>query len=254
MPSEIGWLLREAPPPIDATAEFLDLYPRPPPAAARVLLVPGIFTRVYPAYLRHIRRALGAGLIEVDFAGTLAENAAVIRDAVLREPAPVVLLGQSKGPLDIHAALSLYPSLVPRVRAVVSLQAPFGGTPLATDPKGSLLLRRLAPRAFFEMAYQQRRAFWRAHPRLPVPCVALATSCERAGLFLHGAHRYLTARYQAENDGFVPTADESIPGAPLVTLRGLDHAALALPWLRPRAPYEAGRVAKALVALALRRG
>ena len=255
MPSEVGWLLREAPPPVDATARFLELYARPPRRSeARVLLVPGIFTRFYPAYLRRIRRALAGELIPIDTEGTLTENAAAIRDAVLRAPAPVVLLGQSKGPLDIHAALALHPEIVPRVRAFVSLQAPFGGTPLAADPQTSRLLRRLAPKSFFQMAYQQRRAFLRAVPPLPpVPTVALATSCAQAGFLLEKTREYLATKYGAESDGFVPTADESIPGALLVTLRGLDHAALALPWMRPRAPWEAGRVAQALVALALQR-
>lgn len=252
MPSECGWLRREAAPPIDATARFLELYAQAPRPEARVLLVRGIFTRLYPAYLRRIRRALRADLIPLDAEGTLAENAAAIRDAVLREPAPVVLLGHSKGPLDIHAALALHPEIAPRVRAFVSVQAPFGGTPLATEPGRSPLLRRLAPGAFFQMAYPQRRAFLRAHPPLPpVPTVALATSCARAGLFLEKARRHLAEECGAESDGFVPTADAAIPGARLVTLRGLDHAALALSWLRPRAPYEAGRVACALVALAL---
>ena len=258
MPSEVGWLLREAPPPIDATTRFLELYARPPRIGARVLLVPGIFTRFYPAYLRCVRRALGGEVIPIDTEGTLIANAAAIRDAVLRaaapEAAPVVLVGQSKGPLDIHAALALHPEIVPRVRAFVSLQAPFGGTPLATDPASSQLLRRLAPQAFFQMAYQQRRDFLRAHsPVLKVPTVALATSCARAGLLLEKTRQYLSSKYGAESDGFVPTADQSIPGARLVTLRGLDHAAVALPWMRPRAPYQAGRVALALVALALER-
>lgn len=253
MPSEVGWLAREGPPPVDATARFLELYAAPPAIDAPVLLVPGIFTGLYPAYLRRIGRVLRARTIPIDRQGTLESNAQAIRDAVLGEPGPVVLLGQSKGPLDIHAALVLHPEIAPRVRAFVSVQAPFAGTPLATDPKGSLLLRRLAPAAFFQMAYEQRRQFLRAHPPLPpVSTVALATSCSRAGLFLENTRRYLAQKYGAESDGFVPTVDEQIPGARLVTLRGLDHAALALPWMRPRAPYEAGRVALALVALALR--
>ncbi len=78
---------------------------------------------------------------------------------MLRAPEPVVLFGQSKGPLDIHAALSLYPDLVPRVRAFVSVQAPFGGT----------------PRAYFAMGYARRRAFLAAHPPRGMGCAAMVS-------------------------------------------------------------------------------
>ena len=44
------------------------------------------------------------------------------------------------------------------VRAFVSVQAPFAGTPLA-DRRS--LLRSLAPEAFFEMSYPERQAFLR---------------------------------------------------------------------------------------------
>src|SRR5438105_3084668 len=172
MSSDVGWLAREAAPPVDVTARFHEIYSSPSPVQVPVLLVPGIFTRFYPAYLRRIRRALGAEEIPLDTEGTLVENAAAIRDALEKKDRPVVLLGQSKGPLDIHAALALHPEIVPRVRAFVSLQAPFAGTPLASDPKSSRLFRRLAPQAFFEMAYEQRKSFLREHPPAPpVPTV-----------------------------------------------------------------------------------
>ena len=259
---EIGWLLREAPPPVDATARFLQLYARAAEVRAPVLLVGGIFTERYPGYLRRVRRALRAREIHIDTDCDMAANAASIRDAVVAAPEPVVLFGQSKGPLDIHAALSLYPELVPRVRAFVSVQAPFGGTPLASDAEASRVARNVVrgivgglfrgtPRAYFEMGYTQRRAFLAAHPpRIAVPTVALATWTARAGLLLRNTHRYL-ARYRVRSDGFVAVPDAHIPGAPLVTLEGLDHASLALRWLRPGGRFEPGRVARALVALAL---
>lgn len=227
-----------------------------------MLLVGGIFTERYPGYLRRIRRALRAREIRIDTDCDMAANAATIRDAVLDASEPVVLFGQSKGPLDIHAALSLYPELVPRVRAFVSVQAPFGGTPLASDAEASRLARNVVrgivgglfrgtPRAYFEMGYARRRAFLAAHPPLLlVPTIALATWTARAGLLLRGTHRYL-ARYAVRSDGFVPLPDAHVPGAPLITLDGLDHASLALRWLRPRARFEPGEVARALVALAL---
>src|SRR5436309_1461651 len=61
--SHVGWMWREAPPPVDATARFLELYAAPRAVRAPVLLVGGIFTERYPGYLTRIRRAVGASEI-----------------------------------------------------------------------------------------------------------------------------------------------------------------------------------------------
>jgi hypothetical protein len=256
-------MARELPPPVDVTPRFLELYARPPPGVVPVLLVAGIFTQYYPGYLRRVRRALRASELPIDTEQTMATTARAIRDRVLRERAPVVLLGQSKGPLDIHAALSLHPEIIPKVRAFVSVQAPFGGTPLASDAEAAPLARGLvrgvvggllrgSARAYFEMGYAQRRQFLARHPPLPrVPTIALASVTARAGLFLEKTRQYIAKVYGAPNDGFVPLEDAHIPGARVVRLEGMDHASIALRWLRPRAPFEPGRVARALVALAV---
>ena len=252
MPSSPGWLLRQGPPPADVTPQFEALYRQSARVPARVLLVPGIFTDRYPAYLRRVRRALGAERLPIDTQGTVRENALAIRDALARETEPVVLLGHSKGPIDIHAALFLFPETRAKVRAFISLQAPFAGTPLATDAKARALLRAAAPKSFFEMGYDERRAFLADHSTVPpVPAVAVATFTGRAGWPLERTRRYIDSEYGEPSDGFVPFVDAQIPGARLVALPGVDHAALALPWMRPFARLDVGRAACALVALAL---
>ena len=267
--SDVGWLARQGPPAIDVTPRFLELYARGAalPREFPILFVGGIFTKRYPLYLARNRRrlrelGLSAREVPIDTEGTVIANAAVIRDAVL-QAGPCVLVGQSKGPLDIHAALALHPLIVPKVRAFVSLQAPFAGTPLATDAEASPLLRRAvygivggllrgSPRAYFEMGYAERRAFLALHSPTPlVPTLAVAARTERAGWPLERTRRYLLENYGAPNDGFVPAIDEEIPGARVVRLQGMDHASLALRWLRPRAPFEPGRATEALIALAL---
>lgn len=244
--------MRQGTAPVEATARFHQLYAARARTGAPVLLVGGIFTDRYPWYLRSVRRALRARELPIDTQGTVRDNAAAIRDFVLREREPVVLMGHSKGPLDIHAALCLHPAIVPRVRAFISLQAPFAGTPLATDAEARALVRTLAPDSFFEMGYEERKSFLLAHPPCPpVPTVALATLTSRARWPLERTRRYIAREYGEANDGFVPFADAQIPGARLVALEGVDHAALALPWLRPFARLHVGRTACALVALAL---
>src|SRR3954470_19263589 len=97
---------REAPPPVDATERFIELYAARRAVRAPVLLVGGIFTERYPGYLRRIRRAVGAIESPIDTDQCAPHTPVTIGDAVLGAPERVVVVGQSKGPLDIHAALS----------------------------------------------------------------------------------------------------------------------------------------------------
>src|SRR5437660_8126687 len=100
MPSEVGWLARAAPPPIDATSRFHQLSANPGRLSEdlEVWLVPGIFTERYPAYLRRIRKHLGARVVPIDTDASMLTNAKVIRDTVLQRARPVALIGHSKGP------------------------------------------------------------------------------------------------------------------------------------------------------------
>jgi triacylglycerol lipase len=276
--SDPGWLARSAPAAADATPRFLELYeracaePRWFPEALRrdvFLLVPGLFTERYPLYLQQNEqhmRALGVELRQVacDTEQPLEERARAVREAVLaiaREGRPAVLVGHSKGPIDAHAALVLHPEICPHVRALISLQAPFAGTPLATDPAASRLLRRLidaairvlfqgSPRAFWDLTYEARRVFLATHPpESPVPAISLVTTTLHARWPLELTRRYLQRRYGTASDGFVAALDGAIPGSRLVRLERMDHAGLALGWFG-RSAWDAGAVTQALLAMA----
>ena len=261
--SDPGWLLRQAPAPIEATSRFTELYAHAVngvlvlPPGLLVWLAPGIFTQLYPGYFMHIkqhlaRRRVALRTLPGSTVAPLYEAANGIREAVLAGPEGAILLGHSKGPLDLHAALVVHPKVADHVRGFISLQAPFGGTPLATDAQASRLLRKLAPRSYFEMGYDQRRAFLLEHsPLSPVPTVSLATSASRAGWPLEQTRKHLAETHGLASDGFVPLQDAQLPGAQVVKLEGLDHASLALRWMRPNAPFHAGAVIEALLALCL---
>lgn len=268
-----GWLLRSAPPAIDSTPAFLRLYERArrepgwfPPALRECvfLIVPGIFTEHYPLYFfqnKKRMKELGIDAREVPMKTELpvAACAAAIRDQVLRAaPRASILVAHSKGPLDAHAALVLHPEIVPHVRALVSLQAPFGGTPLASD-EGHLLRRMISgairglfrgePESFFDMAYDAREKFLRAHgATCPVPAISLVTTTPRAAWPLEHTRRYLQKSYGVQSDGFVPEGDAAIPGSRLVKLQGVDHAGLALRWLG-RSAFEPAPLTQAILAL-----
>ncbi len=119
------------------------------------LLVPGLFTRHYgPAYMKpnmeHMKKlGLNVHKSAINTDKSVEENAAIIRGEVLAAPTKVVLIGHSKGGVDLTAALGLYGNeLYPKVRlteeggaglfsvegskvlAVITVQTPFGGTPI----------------------------------------------------------------------------------------------------------------------------
>jgi hypothetical protein len=139
-------------------------------------MVGGLFTSHYPGYFKQNEDALSAAGLQVseapiDTGASVEANAKVIRDAVMAAaPDRQVLIGQSKGGVDITAALALYPEMKPYVRAVVSMQSPYGGTPIASDLDESTSLRPLissaiqtvfkgSPAALSDLSYQARQTF-----------------------------------------------------------------------------------------------
>jgi hypothetical protein len=272
-----GWLVHGAAAPHDVTPLFLHLYAETRRGRGRlrrlarrdaIVIVPGLFTERYPFYLRRAARRLRAVGLEVRWAPidtdmTALRNAAGVRDAIrdlAREGRRAILVGHSKGPIDAAAALSLYPELVPSVRALVSLQAPYAGTPLAEEAGRSPFWRaavgavvgglfRGSPRAFWELRYDERREFLAAHPLPEVRALSLVTTTARAGPVLERTRRLIAERHGAPSDGFVPPIDAYIPRSRLVHLNGVDHGGLALPFCRSL--FDPGRAVEALAAAAL---
>jgi len=270
-----GWLARGAAPPLDETKSFLRLYAGSRRGGSRlrealgkdvVVLVPGLFTERYPFYLSRIRRhLLRAGgdvrTAPVDTDQTARHNAGpilrTIRE-VANEGRRCILVGQSKGPIDAQVALETEPEAAGVVRALVSLQAPFGGTPLAGDAARSKAWRALAAavvgglfrgtsRAFFDLSYEARAE---ARPSAPlVRTVCLVTSTAEAGPILERTRRYIEREHGAPSDGFVPPIDAWLPGSSVVHLAGVDHGGLALPLFRSL--FEPEATIDALVQIAL---
>lgn len=277
MNAATGWLVRGAPRPHDVTPSFFALYAEARGGRGRlariagrdaIIVVPGLFTERYPFYLRRAAARLRSLGLDVSWAPidtdmTAVHNAKAVRDAiraVAREGRRAILIGHSKGPNDVAAALSLHPDLAPSVRALVSLQAPYAGTPLADEAHGSRFWRtavgtvvgglfRGSARAFWELRYDERRQFIDAHPLPPVRMLSLVTTTARAGPVLERTRRLIAERHGSPSDGFVPPLDAYIPGSRLVHLNGVDHGGLALPLCKSL--FEPGRTVEALVATAL---
>ncbi|MHC4392434.1 MAG: esterase/lipase family protein [Planctomycetota bacterium] len=279
----IGWLKRTNPsqkPTRDVTGRFEQLVgaaktgDRTLPDEAQdhvYLVVPGLFTERYPGYMdgnvaRLQELGLDAQKVPVDTDAPVETNAAQIRDAILeasKDGRQVVLMGHSKGGVDIAAALALYPELKPHVRSFVAMQAPYGGSPVAHDATNCPTLKSTVdgfikgvfkgdPRALSDLSYSKRQQFVRDHP-LPegIPTVSLATSNSSAASLTSAGSAYIQARYGEPSDGLVPRKDAEIPGSSVIRLDDMDHAMGAIQGPGGLCKYDTGDITQALVTLAL---
>ncbi len=275
-----GWFRAESAPATEATPRFRELYARvlrgEPvlPAAAKshvYLLVKGLlgdelFGYLEDNQLRLERRGLETREVQVNTEGALADNIEVVRKA-LEDAAffnrSVVLVGHSKGAVESVSTLAKYPELRQRVRAVVAIQGPYGGSPIANDMTDTPEMRRMLSIAFplffcgvstsvEDLSYPKRMEFVRRHPYAgEVPTVSLATSRYSMRSLLWPVARYMFERYKLPSDGLVAQVDAEIPGSRVVRLDDMDHAEAALVGLPGFANYNPGDITEAAVALAL---
>ncbi len=275
-----GWFRAESAPPTEVTPRFQQIYARVRrgepvlPAEARrhlYLLVKGLLGDELFGYLsdnqtRLERRGLETREVQVDTEGSLSDNIEAVRHA-LEDAAhfrrSVVLVGHSKGAVESLSTLALYPELRRHVRAVVALQAPYGGSPIAHDLTESPELHRVLDIAFplffygvsrsvDDLRYPARMEFVRRHPYSgEVPTVALASSRYSRRSMLWPVAHYMLQRYGLPNDGLVAQVDAEIPGSRLVRLDDMDHAEAALVGIPGFANHNPGNLTEAMVALAL---
>ncbi|HEX8819449.1 MAG TPA: lipase [Archangium sp.] len=275
-----GWFKAETAPPTDVTARFREVLQRVredepvlPDEAKRhlYLLVKGMMGDDLPGYLednqrRLEKRGLETREVAVDTEGRLASNVEVVRDALLDAihfGRTVVLLGHSKGGVEAMSTLALYPELRPHVRAVVALQAPYGGSVIANDLVTTPALRRLVEVAFpalfqgdpasvEDLSYARRMEFVRRNPYpADVPTVALATSRLSRRSLLRPLCSYVRERYGWACDGLVNVVDAEVPGSRVVRLDDMDHAEGALTGLPGFSNYYPSDITETMISLAL---
>jgi len=231
----------------------------PPPALPshdsrlRILIVPGAFAECFPEFgmpfedaaapLR--QRGYRIDFIPVSGRSGADHNAAQIAAAVEQLPDDtadrIVLIGHSKGAVDILHFLVNHPQLARRITAVVSVAGAVNGSPLADD--FAVTYRRVfsrIPRMYCQTGDRDvvnslTRSYcmtWLASHRLPqhVKYFSLGGFARREDIHPMMLLTYdLLAMAEPRNDGYVAFSDQVIPGAMLLGYANLDHWDIALP-------------------------
>ena len=236
--------------------------------APAFLFVRGLFGEHYPCYqwdaLEHFRARGATARLSSSARGdqTTKANADALCAEILAfaddlgadtagNQRRVVLVGHSKGGVDACAALALHEHrLKDIVLGVITVQSPYGGSPVASDLTATASLRSLAARALevllrapkgtgtetllpalLDVTYESRMAFLEHHP-LPCrfPCVSFRSDAKSpSGVLALGA-AYVKNRYGEDNDGLVCGADAEVPGCVAVRYEAeCDHADGAYP-------------------------
>jgi pimeloyl-ACP methyl ester carboxylesterase len=278
---DIGWIQKVKPPTTDVTDNFekVDAAVKagkdvlPSDAKDYVYLsVGGLFSQAAPTYFDPNMQALkDAGLqigsVPVNTVDGVEHNAKVVADTVKKyaaEGKKVVLIGHSMGGLDASAAIAMYPEIKNDVRALVTIQSPYGGSPMAHDfleipglkAIGGAVIQDVfggQVECATDLTYASRQAFLEKYPMpagIPTVCMASSKLSPLSPFF--STAEYMKARYGLDTDGMVSAKDAFIPGAQTVTLSGLDHGDSTIQPINPFLHYKPGDLTMSLVSLALK--
>jgi hypothetical protein len=253
------WMLGDEPGPSGPPLPLPELDP-----ALRVLVVSGAFgdcrTPDTIPFADEIARLASLGMdiraVVVSGRSGAAHNARQIAEVVEGTRAAagdrLVLVGYSKGAVDILQFLVDFPVLAQQVAAVVSVAGPIFGSPLAASADG--WYRSLFAGAFagtcdpgdggvIHSLLPETRRQWLEDHSLPahVAYYSLAgfTTADHLGRGLQPTWRLL-ARHDRRNDGQVVVADAAIPGSTLLGYANADHWDMAIAVER-QLPYLSAR-------------
>jgi len=241
----------------------------------KVLFVPGYLAGRNPAYfaeqidwLRSID--VESTKVAIRAGQSIAINGSIIAAAIRNSTKPVVLVTHSKGSVDALEALRTEPALQSRVRAWVSLQGVFFGSPVADILLDGTLLSPVISDTILgflggtrqsaeDLTTNTALAYYRKH-RIgiskvvrKVRSIAFASDLDgmgaaRINTLLEIPHE-LMRREGIPNDGLVPVDSAVLPGMDFVKVSGVDHIAPVMPALRH---FDRVRMTKILLSLVLR--
>ena len=236
----------------------------------KVLLVPGYFSDVDPAYFADQLRWLSSiGVqherVAVKSRQSVALNAPIVAAAIRDSAKPVILITHSKGSVDALEALRAEPALQTKVKGWVSLQGAFFGSPVADMLLNGSLLDPMVSTTilgFFGGTKESAQglttgaslAYYRKHTAAigmlvrDVPAIAFASALDGAP----GTHTQTLLEIPLKlmwfagirSDGLVPIDAAVLPGMDFVKVLGVDHIAPVMPALQR---YDRVRMTKALL-------
>jgi len=188
-------------------------------------------------------------LFEVDGLSSSQNNAQQINNYINKLAAqdskrPIILIGYSKGAVDILYAISKYPELQKRVVAVVSIAGAIGGSPLADNASQSHLNTLsyipvsgcdLGDEKALQSLHTETRKAWLKDNQLPAHIkyysIIAYPEPEQISIGLKPSYKKL-ADIDSRNDGQLIFYDQLIPNSSLLAFVNADHWALSIPVAR----------------------
>lgn len=269
---------------LDRTREYLDAYDRDCALGTadvralrryKVLFVPGYLVGGQPAYFAEQLDWLRSMEVEsekvaIKAGRNIATNGPIVAAAIRNSTKPVILITHSKGSVDALEALRVETALRTKVRAWISLQGVFFGSPVADTLLDGTVVSPVISDMILGFLGGTREsaeglttrtalAYYRKNEAAisllvhKVPAIAFVSDVDR----LQGARTNtlleipydLMRREGILNDGLVPVDSAVLPGMDFVKVVGVDHIAPVMPTLRR---FDRVRMTEALLSLMLR--
>ncbi len=226
--------------------------PRIPLQSVRFVVVPGYFGDAIPGGLRvlgpSIDRLAGKGYrieyVQVSGGGGGDYNAdqiaAYFREREFSENEKLVVIGYSKGTIDLLHFLAANPDLARQVDAMVSYVGAVNGSPLAEVYPEFLINMALALRGsdagdgdgYRSLKPSVQMPWLASHPAPSnIKYFSLATFTDRenvSGILTDGYDRL--SQINPRNDGQLIFYDQILPGSTLLGFGNGDHWAMAMPF------------------------
>lgn len=205
-------------------------------------LVPGLFTNNYgdkymEDNINHLKSLqLDVQKLKIDTGATVENNAKTIRDYIVGQKGgkKIVIVGHSKGGVDAATAIAKY-NLYERVEALILVQSPWLGTPIAEEAETNPLISTMIniatyifnadKKAVLDLKYTERKKIIQKYPLdiHKTKIICLSSTIKTKASFLFAMIEYLKMKYGEQNDGIVCEKDTLISGCDYIKMKDIDH-------------------------------
>ena len=184
------------------------------------LLIPGLFANNYGnRYMQdnveYIQKlGLDIRKIDIDTGATVEENSESIRNYILNEKRKLVIIGHSKGGVDVATAIAKY-DLYEYVKCLIMLQVPWAGSQFAQEVEYEGLITSffnltsnifpMNKNAIADLRYEERRKMIKKYKLdiSRIKIISVYSLLENKKSLLYPFYSLLKKKYDIESDGFV---------------------------------------------------